>query len=336
MKPLSDQQRLFLVESDQLYRAWREVQWRHIEYRYGMRWKKVAGRDYLIRLHDAEGRGKSLGPRSEKTEAIYLEFQKGRQLAQERFDGFKTRLALQSRLNRASRLGRMPHIVAEILQGLDGVQALSELRVVGTHALFAYEALGAVEFKMDLLASGDVDLLYDQRQPISILGKKLDGYGVLGVLKKVDRTFEVLSKNHFRAVNKDGFMVDLITQNKGMQFKKPLPMAIDDLEMIEVPNLEWLANAPRHEVVVVSAKGEPVMIPVSDPRAFMIHKVWLSKQHDREPVKKQRDYQQALIVLDLLNEYLPQFPLNQSDMKYFPRHVIETAISDLHKSALKK
>ncbi len=39
MKPLSNQQRLFLVESDQLYRAWREVQWRHIEYRYGMRWK---------------------------------------------------------------------------------------------------------------------------------------------------------------------------------------------------------------------------------------------------------------------------------------------------------
>ena len=104
MKPLSDQQRLFLVESDQLYRAWREVQWRHIEYRYGMRWKKVAGRDYLIRLHDAEGRGKSLGPRSEKTEEIYLEFQQGRQLAQERFDGLKIRLALQSRLNRASRL----------------------------------------------------------------------------------------------------------------------------------------------------------------------------------------------------------------------------------------
>ena len=336
MKPLSNQQRLFLVESDQLYRAWREVQWRHIEYRYGMRWKKVAGRDYLIRLHDAEGRGKSLGPRSEKTEAIYLEFQKGRQLAQERFDGFKTRLALQSRLNRASRLGRMPHIVADILQGLDGVQALSELRVVGTHALFAYEALGAVEFKMDLLASGDVDLLYDQRQQISILGKKLDGYGLLGILKKVDRTFEVQSKNRFRAVNKDGFMVDLITQDKGIRVKKPQAMANEDLEMIEVPNLEWLANSPRVEIVAISAKGEPVFMPVPDPRAFMIHKVWLSHQHNREPVKKQRDFQQALMVLDLINEYLPQFSLDQSDMKYFPRHVIERAISDLHKSTLKK
>lgn len=336
MKPLSDQQRLFLVESDQLYRAWREVQWRHFEYRYGMRWKQVSGRDYLIRLHDAEGRGKSLGPRSEKTEAIYLEFQKGRQLAQERFDGLKTRLALQSRLNRASRLGRMPQIVAEILQGLDGVQALSELRVVGTHALFAYEALGAVEFKMDLLASGDVDLLYDQRQQISILGKKFDGYGLLGILKKVDRTFEVQSKNRFRAVNKDGFMVDLITQDKGMRIKKLQTIANEDLEMIEVPNLEWLSNSPRVEIVAISAKGEPVFMPVPDPRAFMIHKVWLSHQYNREPVKKQRDFQQALMVLDLINEYLPQFALDQSDMKYFPKHVIERAISELHKYSLQK
>jgi len=47
-------------------------------------------------------------------------------------------------------------------------------------------------------------------------------------------------------------------------------------------------------------------------------------------------YEQALMVLGLLNKYLPQFPLNQSDMKYFPKRVIEAAISDLQKSILKK
>ena len=106
--------------------------------------------------------------------------------------------------------------------------------------------------------------------------------------------------------------------------------------ILNISNLEWLANAPRVEVVVISARGEPVLMPAPDPRAFMIHKVWLSKQHAREPVKKQRDYKQAVMVLDLLNEYLPQFPLDQSNMKYFPRHVIEAAISDLQKSTLKK
>lgn len=329
MRSLSDQQRLFLVESDQLYRAWREVQWRHIEYRYGMRWKKVSGNDYLIRLNDAEGRGRSLGPRSEKTESIFLEFQQGRQVAREKFEGIKARLALQSRLNRATRLGRMPQVVAEILQGLDAVQALSEFRVVGTHALYAFEAMGAVEFRMDLLASGDVDLLYDQRQQMSILAKKFDGHGVLGLLKKIDKSFEVQSRDRFRAVNKDGFMVDLITQDKGVFFKGPKPLVSGDLEMVEVPNLEWLANAPRVEAVVISSKGEPVLMPVPDPRAFMVHKAWLSRRHDREPVKKQRDRDQALMVLALLKEYLPQFPLDQSDMKYFPKQVIEAALLDL-------
>ena len=329
MKPLSDQQRLFLIESDQLYRAWREVLWRHMEYRYGMRWKRVSGKDYLIRLHDAEGRGRSLGPRSAATENIYSEFQQGKQAAQARYEGIKDRLSLQSRLNRASRLGRMPHVVAEILQGLDAVQALSELRVVGTHALYAYEALGAVEFKMDLLASGDVDLLYDQRQQISILAKKFDGHGLLGLLKKIDKSFEVQARSGFRAVNKDGFMVDFITQDKGMFSKKPKPMAPQDLEMVEIPNLEWLANSPRVEAVVISARGEPVLMPVPDPRAFLVHKAWLSRQHEREPVKKQRDRDKAVIVMQLLNEYLPQYSLNQSEMKYFPKRVIEAAILDL-------
>ena len=77
-------------------------------------------------------------------------------------------------------------------------------------------------------------------------------------------------------------------------------------------------------------------MPVPDPRAFMIHKVWLSHQYNREPVKKQRDFQQALMVLDLINEYLPQFAVDQSDMKYFPKHVIERAISELHKYSLQK
>ena len=61
MKLLSDQQRLYLIESEQLYRAWREVVWRQQEYKYGMRWKSVNGRDYLIRFSNARGDGRSLG-----------------------------------------------------------------------------------------------------------------------------------------------------------------------------------------------------------------------------------------------------------------------------------
>jgi len=329
MKPLSDQQRLFLVESDQLYRAWREVLWRHQGYKYGMRWKHVSGKDYLLRLTSASGNSKSLGARSLETEQIYEQFQAGKALTEEKYQNLKHRLESQRKLNRAVRLGRLPTIIGEILLALDKSQALSELRVVGTHAIFAYESMAAVELKMELLASGDIDLLFDVRKQISLIAKKLDGEGLLGLLKKVDKTFETSSEQGFRAINKDGFMVDLIGQDKGMLAPKPEIIAKNDLKIMEVPNLEWLANAPRLEQVVIAANGTPVIMPVPDPRAFAIHKAWLSHQNDREPVKKQRDLHQASMVLNLIREYLPNFPMNTKEMRYFPKAVFDKSILDL-------
>lgn len=87
MTPLSDQQRLFLIESDQLYRAWREVAQQVRQYRFGMRWSRSGGREYLIRLTDRKGYGKSLGPRSPATEQIYQAFVEGRDRAKERYRG---------------------------------------------------------------------------------------------------------------------------------------------------------------------------------------------------------------------------------------------------------
>lgn len=334
MNPLSDQQRLFLVESDQLYRVFREMVWRQHDYRYGMRWKHVNGKDYLVRLTSASGNGRSLGVRSEQTEAIYLSFQQGRAIALDKYSGLKDKLTIQSRLNRAVRLGRLPTVVADILLKLDEVQALSEIRVVGTHALYAYESLAGVELKMELLASGDIDFLYDIRQHISIVSKKLDGHGLLGLLKKVDKTFEVKANERYRAVNKDGFMVDFITQDKGMSYVKPELMSVGDLELVEVLNLEWLANSPRVESVVIASNGSPVLMPVPDPRAFALHKAWLCKQADREPVKKQRDFNQAVMVFKLLQEYLPNFPIKPDQMKYFPKEVAQSSINSLNEGLM--
>lgn len=329
MKPLSDQQRLFLVESDQIYRAWREVLWRYRDYKYGMRWKNVNGKDYLLRLTSASGNSRSLGPRTPETEQIFQQFQDGKALAEEKYQSLKVKLDSQRKLNRAVRLGRMPSIIGEILLRLDQAQALSELRVVGTHAIFAYESMAAVELKMELLASGDIDLLFDVRKQVSLLAKKLDGEGLLGLLKKVDKTFEISSGEGFRAINKDGFMVDLIGQDKGMFAPKPQLLAQGDLEIMEVPNLEWLANAPRIEQVVIAANGSAVIMPVPDPRAFAIHKAWLSHQINREPVKKQRDLNQALMVMNLVREYLPNLAIDERAMRYFPKAVIEESILNL-------
>jgi hypothetical protein len=55
-----------------------------------------------------------------------------------------------------------------------------------------------------LLASGDVDLLYDARKKLVVVSEKLDGNGLLGLLKKADRTFERVRENGLRAANARG------------------------------------------------------------------------------------------------------------------------------------
>jgi hypothetical protein len=63
-----------------------------------------------------------------------------------------------------------------------------------------------------------------------------------------------------------------------------------------------------------------------------LHKLWLSEQPDREPVKKQRDRDQGLSVAQLIIQYLPQYQFNSSELRMFPKDVVQKAtekISDI-------
>jgi len=72
-----------------------------------------------------------------------------------------------------------------------------------------------------------------------------------------------------------------------------------------------------------------VLMRSPDPRAFAIHKAWLSSQPDREPAKKGRDLSQARLTLQLLLEYLPQYPVSERHLRYFPRTIIHQALQIL-------
>jgi len=53
-----------------------------------------------------------------------------------------------------------------------------------------------------------------------------------------------------------------------------------------------------------------------------LHKLWLSEQSDREPVKKQRDHDQGLAVAQLIIQYLPQYQFNIPELRMFPKDVV--------------
>jgi hypothetical protein len=76
------------------------------------------------------------------------------------------------------------------------------------------------------------------------------------------------------------------------------------LEAAAVLGLEWLLHAPKFERVAVGTDGDPVWMSCIDPRVFALHKLWLSKQPERDAIKRKRDFEQARVVAHVARDYL--------------------------------
>lgn len=312
MKLLSNQQRLHLINTEQLYENYRGALRNAKGYKYGMRWKIVRGVEYLFRDKDRHGNGKLMGRRTGQTEALLLTFTDARAAAQERLRLITGQVVEQARLNKALRLGRVPRTVARVLRELDRAGLHDDFTVIGTQALYAYESAGGAQFLLELLASGDVDLLYDARHQLTLVSGKLGGEGLLGLLKKVDKTFECIREDGYRAANAGAFMVDLVIAPRGMHMTDKVTFSASDLVAAEVPGLQWLLNSPKLDAVAIDEDGWPVPIKVPDPRAFALHKAWLSGLPNRDPVKKPRDLAQARAIALLVRSEMPQFSFDET------------------------
>lgn len=312
MRLLSHQQRLHLINTEQLFENYRAARRQRRSYTYGMRWKRVRGVDYLFRERDRRGNGKLLGRRSPETERLLTEFRERKASARQRLASIKAQLDEQARLNKALRLGRVPRVVARILRELDAAELGGIFTVLGTQALYAYEAVAGAQLLLGILASGDVDLLYDTRRKLTLVSDRLPDGGLMGLLKKADRSFEPLRPHGFRAANAGEFMVDLIIAPRPIHQTDPVSFSSEDLVAVEVPGLQWLINVPALETVAVDEQGWPVPFRVPDPRAYALHKAWLSQRIDREPLKKSRDLAQARAMGRMIRDHLPQFPFNET------------------------
>lgn len=318
----SDQTRQ-IIDTEQVFDAWRTLS-NEFPRRFSgsMAWKTVANRAYLYRK--TSGIWKSLGPRTAETEHIFEQFHKGRQESRERLAALAARLNEMAAINRAMRLGRVPATTARILRALDKAALIgSALDIVGTNALFAYERLCGVRIESGLLATGDIDLLFDARTNLDLLRGNMGSEGLMGVLRTADSSFEPLAKRSFRAANEDGYLVDLI----GPAPADPLVYSRvsglsdneNDLAAVEIQGLQWLVNSPKVMVTVLDERGYPLQITSPDPRSFAIHKLWLSKREDRDPLKKSRDEVQAKTVAQMVHLYLPHLRFDDDALGAIPK-----------------
>lgn len=327
---MNDEQRRIYIDTAQLHEAYVDAYTKSSGYRGGMHWKKAKGKDYLFRSLDRYGYGKSLGARSKDTENIYLNFHKNKKKLHARLKHLKERLNEQARFCKAARIARVPRVVTAILRILEQHQLLGRnLQIVGTNALYAYEARAGVFLERGLLATQDMDVLWDVRTKLRLFATdEVDNRGLIDILRKADRSFDLLGKKSFRAVNKAGYMVDLIKpEPKSVLIEESRQVGTtDDLMAAEIKNLQWLVSAPKFDQIVIGADGFPATMVVPDPRAFAIHKLWVSNQTDREAVKKKRDRSQALAVCKLILNYMPEFEMRKEDLRMFPESIITDAV----------
>ena len=183
-------------------------------------------------------------------------------------------------------------------------------------------------FDNPMMSTKDMDILWDIRRRLTLVtDTDSKPVGLLDIIRKADRSFEAVRSGDFRAVNRNGYMVDFIKPlPKSIMQKEPVRMGgHGDLEAVEIRNLHWLISSPKFSQIVIGDDGMPAPMIVPDPRAFALHKLWLSRQDDREPIKKQRDRGQAIAVGNLIVEHLPQYRFDASELRMFPLKVVQKA-----------
>jgi len=154
---LKDNQRRVYIDAVQVYEAHLKATRRSHHYLGSMYWKKAKGHEYLFRLHDRYGNGRSLGRRSSEAEKLLEEFKKRKREAKEVLASIGERLKEQARFCKAVGIQRVPNVLTGILRLLESEGLLGRsLMIVGTNALYAYEAAAGVRFVPSLTSTQDM------------------------------------------------------------------------------------------------------------------------------------------------------------------------------------
>jgi hypothetical protein len=305
LSELTAGQRRQLIDAQQAFRAWRTAdrEFRH-SYRGQMYWRKVRGREYLSRKY--HNVWEQIGPRSPDTEKIKEDYTAQRTNLRSRLSRLAKRLDDMAPLNKAMGLGRVPGIAARVLRKLDESALLgTHVFVAGTHALYAYEARSGILFSGELTTTTDIDFLWDARQRFTFLMQDINQRGVIGLLKQVDETFRRTAT--YQAENADPYLVEMIRplrKDEVLRQEIQMSKAEGDFEPASIEGLQWLLNAPKFEEIAMGEDGRPVLISCVDPRAFALHKLWLSKRETREGIKRRRDELQARAVAAVATQYM--------------------------------
>lgn len=159
----------------------------------------------------------------------------------------------------------------------------------------------------EALATREIDLLWDTRKRIRFI-TQMDtlGSSMIGLLKKVDTTFEIRDDQRYTAVNSRGFEVDI---RREAVDGDPHPLRLtedeDDFWAVQAKRAGVLLSSQPFTQIIMSVSGHMARINTVSPVAFVEFKRWMASQPNRDPMKIDRDRLQADLIDQLVREYLP-------------------------------
>lgn len=330
----SSSQRKQYINAKQLYEHYIEKKNEYyMNYNLSLYWRKSAGKEYLTKKNSSQNRVESLGVKSEETLKIYEDFVQHKKLLKETLFELSTKLKKIEKLNKIELLTRVPSALVEIYQKINELKLDDKMILIGTNALYAYEAHCGVFLEDEELATEDIDLLAKENKSLSVVFKEVMPKGtVTTLLKLIDKSFEQDKKLPYRFRNKNGVLLEIISPTN--RKKKVVQNEFIDLLDLEMNGMQWLENSPILKSMVIGENGKCAIVSTIHPLEFAVYKNWLSQQLDRNIHKKNRDYKQSKLVTYLIEEYMVNINVYEElqEMKHFKKEVVESYKNEIYEN----
>ena len=299
IRPFSDEQSRLLVNLRQRHEVWIGAERELAAMPYDLRRKTVAGREYLYRIFDRGGNGRSLGAMDPEREAELAAYRETKEALKARIAAVRGQLAESAALYRALRLPLLSSDAGPILRESDRRDLLgSHLLVIGTNAIAAYM----------LEANGRIDLP-DETEDFGLAwiaqSGETDARAFWDMLKAIDPTFTINSERDFQARNAKAYEIELVVapSRASTLGGRDRPLAL--------PEQEWLLLGRPVDQVVGCRDGSPARIVAPDPRWFALHKLWMAGQAKRNPLKRGKDRLQGMALLEAIAAAMPHYSLGE-------------------------
>ncbi len=188
--------------------------------------------------------------------------------------------------------------LGRVLDALSDAGVFGDATLIGTAAYQCYSPLVAHALPRPTLMTGDADLATARLALASIPKDET----FLDVLRRAEPSFAPIPalsgpkapSSAFRAA--DGFMVDLVTQQRTRHDTNPLPLKGAGAGAVPLQYVRWLID---DSIPAVALFGSGVAVTVPQPARFAVHKLILAQER-RDVPKRQKDLLQARALIEAL------------------------------------